>query len=145
MYKKAILPVSGEDHCKRAFIALEKARQVCDGEIVLLHVTEPVAQTVGGEAREELQREKAAQGLLALSPVIEKLECERLPFHTCVVPGIPAEAIVHVADEEKADLIVMFTDGRDGIKDMLFGSITERVLRNLGVDLLAVRGQIKED
>lgn len=145
MYKKVILPVRGEAHGQRASLALERALKLCDGEIVLLHVTEPVAQTVGGEAREELQREKAEEGLLALAPIIEKLESAGVPFHTRVVSGTPAETIVQVADEEKADLIVMFTDGRDDLTDFLFGSITERVLRSLDVDLLAVHGKIEED
>ena len=46
---------------------------------------------------------------------------------------------MRVADEENADLIVMFTDGRDGLGDLLIGSITERVLRNTDTPLLAVR------
>lgn len=144
MYKKVIVPVSGEEQSRRGLAALEKAKQVCDGEFVLLHVTEPVPQTVGGEAREELRQEKEANGLAALRPVIEKLQTENLPFHTRVVPGTPAETIVKIADEEKADLIVMFTDGRDDIGDMFLGSITERVLRNMDVDLLAVRASRKD-
>ena len=44
-----------------------------------------------------------------------------------------------MAHEEKVDLIVMFTDGRDGLEDMLFGSITERVLRETDIPLLVVR------
>ena len=38
-----------------------------------------------------------------------------------------------------AKVIVMFTDGRDGLGDLLIGSITERVLRNTDTPLLAVR------
>lgn len=143
MYKKVLIPISGQNHCARAAVSLAKARAVCDGEFVLLHVTEPVPQTVGGEAREELKQEKEAHGLLIMAPIIEKLQAEALPFHTRVVGGTTAETILQIADEEKVDLIVMFTDGRDGIQDMIFGSVTERVLRNLGVDLLAVRGEIK--
>lgn len=145
MYKKVLLPVSGDTRGQRASIALSKARQICDGEIILLHVTEPVPQTVGGEARQELERDSASQGLLVLAPIIEKLEMEGVNFHTRVVPGTPAETIIKVANEENADAIVMFTDGRDGIGDMLIGSITERVLRNLEIDLLAVRGKIDEN
>lgn len=33
----------------------------------------------------------------------------------------------------------MYTDGRDGLEDLLIGSITERVLRNTDTALLAVR------
>lgn len=141
MYKKALLPVSGDNRGHRASIALKRAMEVCDGEIVLLHVTEPVPQTVGGETRFQLERDNQTQGMMVLAPIIERLEAAGAHFHTRVVGGIPADVIVNVADEEKADVIVMFTDGRDGLEDMLFGSITERVLRNLNnEDLLAVRG-----
>lgn len=140
MYKKVLLPVSGKFRGERGRKALDKARELCQGEIILLHVTEPIAQIVGGEQREELEGQHMAQGLLVLSPIIEELELAGAPFHTRVVPGTPAETIVKVADEEGADLIVMCTDGRDGFEDMLLGSITERVLRTTDVDLLAVRG-----
>ena len=69
----------------------------------------------------------------------EILEKDGVSFHTRVEEGTPAETIVRVADEENADLIVMFTDGRDGLGDLLIGSITERVLRNTDTPLLAVR------
>lgn len=139
MYKKALLPVSGKTHCARAAKALAKAKSVCDGELILLHVVQPVPQIVGGEAREELLRDGEAKGLMVMGPIIEELEAAGAHFHTRIVPGTPAETIVKIADEEKADLIVMFTDGRDDLGDMLLGSITERVLRFTGVDLLAVK------
>ncbi|MCR5563616.1 MAG: universal stress protein, partial [Desulfovibrio sp.] len=51
----------------------------------------------------------------------------------------PTESIVKTAKEQNADLIVMFTDGRDTVSDMMLGSCTERVLRETDVALLAVR------
>ena len=87
----------------------------------------------------ELKREEAAKGLTLLCPLIEILEKDGVSFLTRVEEGTPAETIVRVADEENADLIVMFTDGRDGLGDLLIGSITERVLRNTDTPLLAVR------
>lgn len=139
MYKKVLVPVSGKLHCERSMKAVDKAIKLCDGEIVLLHVTEPVAQTVGGEARADIEREDASQGLMAIGPILQALEGSKVPFHTRVISGTPAETILGVALEEKADLIVMFTDGRDTLADLFFGSITERVLRDASVDLLAVR------
>lgn len=139
MYKKALVPVSGQFHGKRSVVALQKAMDLCDGEIILLHATEAIPQLVGGEAREELVRDENAKGLIVLAPLIEILENAGRHFHTVVIPGSPAECIVHVADEQHADLIVMFTDGQDSLGDVLLGSITERVLRNTDIDLLAVR------
>ncbi len=139
MYKRVLLPVSGESRGQRSSIALKKALEVCDGIIIVLHVTPPIPQTVGGESRLELERENRAQGMLVVTPIIEQLENAKVHFHTCIESGTVAETIVRVADEEKADLIVMFTDGREDLKDFLLGSATERVLRNTGTDLLAVR------
>lgn len=139
MYKKVLVPVSGETRGQRSQKAIEKAIELCDGELVILHVTEPIAQTLGGTAREELEKQNASNGLMLLYPVVERLELAKKAFHTRIVPGTPAETIVDIADEENADLIVMYTDGRDGLSDMLLGSITERVLRNTDKDLLALR------
>lgn len=139
MYKKVLLPVSGENQGKRSTIALKKAMNICDGVIVLLHVTEAIPQTVGGEGRQELEREQQAHGMVLLSPIIEQLEHEGRHFRTVIKSGTIAETIVAVADEEEADAIVMFTDGCDNLTDFLLGTITEHVLRNTDVDLLAVR------
>lgn len=87
----------------------------------------------------ELKREETAQGLTYLGPAIQELEKAKIHFHARVEEGTPAETIVRVAHEENADLIVMYTDGRDGLEDLLIGSITERVLRNTDTALLAVR------
>lgn len=138
-YSKILLPVSGKTCGKRANKALQHAMQLCAGEIILLHVTPPLSQMVGGEAHAQLKREENAQGQTCLGPAIQELEKTKIPFRTRVEEGTPAETIVRVAHEENADLIVMFTDGRDGLEDLLIGSITERVLRNTDTALLVVR------
>lgn len=139
MYKKVLVPVSGKHREERARKAAARALEICDGELVILHVVEPVAQVIGGQNRIELTKELESEGLQTIMPIIQLLQLRAASFHTRIVPGTPAETIVTIADEEKADCIVMYTDGRDGLESMFFGSITERVLRNTDVDLLAVR------
>ena len=51
----------------------------------------------------------------------------------------PASAIVAHAISERTDLIAMATHGRGGLKRLLMGSVTERVLRHSPVPLLACR------
>ncbi len=53
----------------------------------------------------------------------------RVPYEHRMVIGDPAEEIVRIADEENADLIVMATHGRTGIKRLLMGSVAEKVVR----------------
>ena len=138
MFKRVLVPVCGETRGERTQKALDKALQLCDGEIILLHVTEPIATVVGGEARQELEAQSLADGTAILSPIIERLQLDKRHFHSRVVPGTVAETIVTIADQEDADLIVMYTDGRDDLSDMLLGTITERVLRNTMRNLLVV-------
>ncbi len=58
-----------------------------------------------------------------------------------VEEGLPADAIRAAA--ANADLVVMGTHGRRGINRLLLGSVTERVLRESKVPVLAVRGDWK--
>lgn len=140
MYKKVLVPISPTPKQQKGnHAALEKARQVCDGELVILFVSEPVAQTIGGEGRIEVESEIKSGAMHLLEPYIQELEKAGAPFHTRIVPGTVAEVIVQTADNEKADLIVMYTDGREDLKDLFLGTITERVLRDTSTDLLAIR------
>ena len=53
-----------------------------------------------------------------------------------VATGQPATEIQRVARETEADVIVMSTHGVSGVRKMMFGSVTERVLRDTGVPVI---------
>jgi len=53
--------------------------------------------------------------------------------------GSPAEEIVKAARDTHADLIVIATHGRGGLSRVLFGSVTERVVRHAPCPVLTVR------
>jgi nucleotide-binding universal stress UspA family protein len=53
-----------------------------------------------------------------------------------VTIGKPAAEILHTAQDLGADLIVMSSHGRSGVRKMFFGSTTERVLRETTVPVL---------
>lgn len=55
--------------------------------------------------------------------------------------GAGAEAIQAVAREKAADLIVMGTHGRTGMRHMLIGRETERVVRTASCPVLVVPRQ----
>jgi universal stress protein A len=54
-----------------------------------------------------------------------------------VAVGKPSKQILHIAQEEACDLIVMSTHGLTGMRKRFFGSTTERVLRETRVPVLA--------
>ena len=139
MYKTVLIPVSGKNGLARTKTALTHARRLSCGEIILLHVFEPLPQIVGGEAHAELLAEQQAKGQTLLNTVLADSDTSGKQVRCRVEEGTTAETIIRVAHEENAELIIMYTDGRDGLQDMLLGSVTERVLRNTDTALLVIR------
>ena len=56
-----------------------------------------------------------------------------------VVTGYPAEEILKVAADRKADMIVMGTHGRTGIDRIIFGSVAEKVVKSALCPVLTVK------
>jgi nucleotide-binding universal stress UspA family protein len=57
-----------------------------------------------------------------------------------VVDGRPATALVATAEHEKADLIVLGSHGRRGLRRLFIGSVAESVVESSPIPVLVVRG-----
>jgi nucleotide-binding universal stress UspA family protein len=114
--------------------ALARAR---GATLVIVHVEEPPMSYGGGELyygidapdREELRR--------MLTQVVPTDQA--VPYEHRLAIGSPAEAIVHVAEKESADMIVMPTHGRTGLVRLLMGSVAEEVVRKAKCPVLVVK------
>jgi nucleotide-binding universal stress UspA family protein len=53
--------------------------------------------------------------------------------------GDPAEEIVACARDSDIDLVAMATHGRTGLRQLIMGSVAEKVLRRLTIPVLLVR------
>lgn len=62
----------------------------------------------------------------------------RVRFDLRVVIGEPIDAIVQQVRQSGADLVVMGTHGRTGMSRLMFGSVTEAVMRVVAVPVIAV-------
>jgi universal stress protein A len=117
-------------------------------EVLLLHVLELVVAPnplyahyyptdfFTPEIRERAEQD-ARQGLLERVPKGDPLG--RVPHRTILVHGIPADEIIRVAQEQQADLVVISTHGRTGLKHLFMGSTAERVIRHVQCPVLVVR------
>jgi nucleotide-binding universal stress UspA family protein len=75
--------------------------------------------------------------------VLAKTMCERngVPCEVEVVQGGVAKRIVHVAEEWKADMIVVGDTGRTGLKRIALGSVAETVVKGAPVPVLVVKAE----
>jgi len=59
--------------------------------------------------------------------------------HIHVVEGLPEEAVPKVAEQIKAELVILGTAGRSGLSGALIGHTAEHIIERLNCDLLALK------
>lgn len=143
--EKILVPIDFSDTSRKAFyIALKIGRQY-DALVNVLHVMEPIASFDSPEDIEhqadELKRvesgvrrrvdELFAEGGLA--------EVDRRKVKVEIRAGKPWLEILRFAWETGTDLIVMGSHGYTGVKHMLIGSQTDKVVRRAHCMVLTVK------
>ena len=109
-----------------------------DGRVVLVHALEgaspdPEAVALELEAMAAMAREQLQEfGAREIGG--------KAPWEAEVVFGPAYLAITDAALRRHADLIVIATHGRTGLKHLLLGSVAERVARSAACPVLTVRG-----
>jgi hypothetical protein len=73
--------------------------------------------------------------------VKEAAQKEGVSARAFVMSGKPSEAIIQVAQEKKADLIVLGSHGRTGVEKLLMGSVAERVIVLAACPVLVVKSR----
>jgi nucleotide-binding universal stress UspA family protein len=74
-----------------------------------------------------------------LRPVRERLAGSRAEVDYSYVVGHPAQAIVHKAESEHFDLIVMGSHGHGALANVVLGSVATRVLATCRIPVLLMR------
>lgn len=140
-FHKILVPLDATDLADRALqIALSLAGAF-DAELILLSVRSEAPSLDQGETEDDMDAiEREGQALVEMAR-------NKLPgtgasedrIRTEIRSGSPAEAIVQAAQDLMADLIVMGTHGRVGLRKKLTGSITEKVQARTSASVLAVK------
>jgi nucleotide-binding universal stress UspA family protein len=107
--------------------------------LVVLHVERPPLTTLGGTAGvPPLPTEYDRQLLLEDLNRIQSPE-PGIPIEHRLEHGEPAAVILAVAKQIGADLIVIGTHGRTGLRRLLMGSVAEQVVRKAPCPVLTVK------
>ena len=144
--KTVLVPVDFSTITDRVVsIAADQARW-SHARIVLLHVAAPNPDFVGYEPGPQTVRNTMAHAFhrehQELHRLEEPLKKEGLQVTALLVQGPTVEKILHEAEQQKADLIVMGSHGHGALHDLLMGSVTEGVLRKNRCPLLLVPSRI---
>lgn len=127
--------------------AIEFAKHY-DCEVVLLHVLEsapfPPAFGLEGAPPTPMADQARSWAEQQLAKMAREEVPEKVRHRTLMRQGNPTQEIVHTAIQEDADLIIMATQGRSGLEQILLGSVAEKVVRKAPCAVLIVREKAKE-
>jgi len=145
MYKQILVPIDGSDTAQRGLEeAIALARHL-GASLRLMHVVDPIAVYIGMSSLASLP-----EGVLELREDGERLLKEGLALaikagvkadihlEECPAPNV-GKLIVEAAQRWPADLVVMGTHGRKGVRHVVLGSDAEDVVRRSPVPVLLVR------
>jgi nucleotide-binding universal stress UspA family protein len=141
--RRILVPVDFSDAARPvAEYARDMARDR-GATVTLLHVVGvPVAPFdpaygVAADPKVLLDLQAAAEkGLEDLAALVRQ---GGVPVETRVVTGAPSREIVRVAREIRADLVVIGTHGRTGLRHVFLGSVAENVVRLCPCPVLTLR------
>jgi len=145
MYKRILLPTDGSEASQRAILSgVEFARDI-GADVVGLHVTPPFHVVTADSAMlEDTPEQYAAVSAARARKLLTDVERTALEagvsFRLEQASSDEAyEAIIETARRLDCDLIVMASHGRRGIRALLLGSETQKVLVHSAIPVLVHR------
>jgi|SRR5690554_5327550 len=147
MYKHILIATDGSELASRGLEHGLRLAVATGAEVTIITVTEPwqsidAGQVWGGSASllDEYRthaRESATKTLAAAAERASALGVNHQTHHAA--DAYPAEAILAIAGDRGADLVVMSSHGRRGLDRLLLGSQANAVITHSTLPVLVVR------
>jgi len=145
MFDSIVVGTDGSDTAKKAVSQAADLAKAVGGSVHLVSAYEPVSgsrlREESKEAPEDLQwminpREDVDS---TLADAAEELKKAGVDVDTYARQGDPADAILDVAEEKDADLIIVGNKGMTGAKRFLLGSVPNKISHHAPCSVLIIR------
>lgn len=141
MFKRILVPLDGSERAEKAIPTAARLARASGGTVLLAQIaTIPVMyESYGGSSyiAEVIDTEvKNAEDYLATMALSDKLAGIKVETGTLV--GTPAQTLLSMATRFKADLIVMTSQGKTGMKRWILGSVAQKIARHSPIPVLVM-------
>ncbi|WP_194269502.1 universal stress protein [Oceanihabitans sp. IOP_32] len=117
-------------HCDFYFFNVQKASSYISGDMMTVSSTTSVYQTLIDEAQKSISQ--------LISDMKSKYRNNKHLFHSVVDYDDFIDAVNQVSENHNIDLIIMGTKGASGLKKILFGSNTVKIMQRSNLPVLAI-------
>jgi nucleotide-binding universal stress UspA family protein len=135
--KTILHPTDFSEGSRLAFRLACALAQDFGARLVVLHVAEPPAVVYGKGIlvlEPQVDPERLRERLQEITPRGRNVQVEHR-----LAQGDVVTEILRIAQETQADVIMMGTHGRTGLKRLLMGSVAEQVVRKAACPVLTVK------
>ncbi|MCB0473625.1 MAG: universal stress protein [Flavobacteriaceae bacterium] len=147
--KKILVPIDFSNEAQYAAKVAAKIAKLTGSEIFLLHMLDLPSNTI--DPAEMGNFYEGPQTVFFMKGIHKRFEeFKKLPFFKGIKLNETVrfhkafEGVIEESKNNKADLIVMGSQGATGLKEMLVGSNTEKVVRHSDIPVLVIKQEIKD-
>ena len=142
-YKQMLVAVDFSDPSIRALQVARDLGTCLNAKLYVIHFVPMRIMDMGMEGGvdfiEEMHQSELAEAKIKLEKFIKENTTSDDEIEHHLRSGEPAADINSMAAEVSADIIIIGTHGRSGLKHLLMGSVAESILRTADVPVLCVR------
>ncbi|MBS1237926.1 MAG: hypothetical protein H6R37_1170 [Deltaproteobacteria bacterium] len=108
-------------------------------KLYVSHVIDLSSAAIYGEAVFALEEQQSRMTSYAHKEMTRLMGQESMDWEPLITVGNPANEIARLAADKQVDLAIAASHGRSGLKRLILGSVTERLMRTLPCPLWVVR------
>jgi len=135
LFRRIVVGYDGSEHSRRALdAAVDPAKM--HGAVVHVITVIDIASLSSDPAAVGIVREAANQ---ISSEAFERLSRDNVDHNVYIRQGDPGDEIIKLAEEIKADLIIVGSRGLSKLKRIFLGSVSQKVVSRSRVPVLVVK------
>lgn len=142
--KKVLVPLDFSEPSRKALRYAQAFAEQFGARLTLLHVVEPLSYPPDFAVVPLLPPDAEGPRLQELAKHLAELGRSvggGVETEPIVISGRPWQGVVDYAKEADVDLIIVSTHGYTGLKHVLLGSVTEKIVRHAPCPVLVVRDE----
>ncbi len=144
MYNEILVPTDGGPAAGAAVTHAMDLAESEDARIHALYVVDESPYASMGTGADKIINTIQADGEQAVRNIADRAGDAGVDSTETVTTGSASQRITEYAAENDIDMILMGTQGRDGLDRYFLGSVTERVVRSSDVPVLTLREDTEE-
>ncbi len=144
MFDKILYPTDFSDVAKNALGYITKLKEAGGKEVIVLHVIDEraigdICLLYPSRGSVEMVRRIKEEACKEMDKIAAKLMQEGFEVKLRIERGIPLTEILRVEQEEGVSITVLGSHGKSNVKEMLLGSVSEKVIRKSAKPVLVVK------